>query len=283
MVARPPHARSGRSILLGCCLFLAVFLAMAAPEETAAQAPAGATPEAVQDAPETGRHPETYLDFALAGGLFMIPIGVCSLLWFSYFVERLGATRRSRVLPLPFILAVEELLEVSQLDLGKARSLCAAHPSAGARVLRAAVDSLDGPREDLEEAVNHTAQREIHRLRRNIRVFAVIAAVAPLLGLLGTVTGMIQAFREVAIEGLGSGEALAPGIYQALVTTAAGLLVAIPALLTYHWFMSRVDHHVRQLDDVVVEFVQRYRRQQGGSAATDGEGPGPGSAASREV
>ena len=96
-------------------------------------------------------------------------------------------------------------------------------------------------------------------MRRYIRVFAVIAAVAPLLGLLGTVTGMIQAFREVASSGLGSGQALAPGIYKALVTTAGGLVVAIPTLMTHYWMMSRVEGFVHRIDNLVVDFVEKFR------------------------
>jgi biopolymer transport protein ExbB len=209
-----------------------------------------------------GKHPETYLEFAVAGGWLMVPIGVCSIVWFAFLVERLVVTRRSRVLPAPFLTAARGLSR-GAVDLDEARAICDAHPSVGASVLRAALDSLDRTPEELDDAVNRVAQLEIHRLRRNVRAFSVIAGIAPLIGLLGTVTGMIQAFREVAIQGLGSGQALAPGIYQALITTAGGLLVAIPALLTYHWLMSRVDSYVRQLDDLVAGFVDNHRRHAG--------------------
>ena len=219
-----------------------------------------------------GDHPETYLEFAMSGGWLMLPIGICSLVWVTYLVERFLAVRRQRVMPAAFTESVALSLSATPLDLDEIRRLCAKHPCSAATILSVAVECVDAPRVELEEAVNHVAQREIHGLRRNLRLFAVIAAVAPLLGLLGTVTGMIRAFREVAIQGLGSGQALAPGIYQALVTTAGGLLVAIPALLTYHWFMGRVDQYVRELDDTVVEFVQTHRRQRGGAAA-DAERP----------
>jgi len=210
---------------------------------------------------ETKEHPDTYLEFAMAGGALMIPIALFSLLLATFFVERLWATRRNRVLPAPFLEGFRDAMNADVLDLDGLKRLCAANPSTATAILGVAIDSVDEPRELLDEAVNHVARREVQQLRRNSRFFAVIAAVAPLLGLLGTVTGMIQAFRQVAIQGLGSGQALAPGIYKALVTTAGGLLVAIPALLIYHWLMSRVDYNVRELDDIVVEFIQTYRRQ----------------------
>jgi len=203
-------------------------------------------------------HPESYLDFAFAGGWLMVPIGICSLLWLTFLGERLIYLRPSRVVPAVFTRQIEEL-EPGKLDRDGVEALCEANPCSAARVIHTAVEHIGETREEIELAVNNTAQREIHLMRRYIRVFAVIAAVAPLLGLLGTVTGMIQAFREVASSGLGSGQALAPGIYKALVTTAGGLVVAIPTLMTHYWMMSRVEGFVHRIDNLVVDFVEKFR------------------------
>ena len=210
----------------------------------------------------SAEHPKSYLDFAVAGGYLMIPIGVCSVLWLAFLVERLITTRRGRVLPARLWRALQDLPARGTADSGgiaEASALCEAYPSSAGRILRAALEKIRRPLSEIEQAVNNTAQREIHSLKRYVRLFAVLAAVTPLIGLLGTVTGMIQAFREVAIQGLGSGQALAPGIYKALVTTAAGLLVAIPALITYHWLMSRVDNFVHELDNLVTDFVEVHK------------------------
>ena len=188
----------------------------------------------------------------------MVPIGICSLLWLTFLGERLIYLRPSRIVPAVFTRQIEEL-EPGKLDADKVEALCEANPGSAARVIRTAVQHIGETREEIELAVNNTAQREIHLMRRYIRVFAVIAAVAPLLGLLGTVTGMIQAFREVASSGLGSGQALAPGIYKALVTTAGGLVVAIPTLMTHYWMMSRVEGFVHRIDNLVVDFVEKFR------------------------
>ena len=227
----------------------------AAKEAAATGQPvAGADGDAAED-----EHPESYLDFAFAGGWLMVPIGICSLLWLTFLGERLISLRPSRIVPAVFTRQIEDL-EPGKLDAEKVEALCEANPGSAARVIHTAVKHIGETREEIELAVNNTAQREIHLMRRYIRVFAVIAAVAPLLGLRGTVSGMIQAFREVASSGLGSGQALAPGIYKALVTTAGGLVVAIPTLMTHYWMMSREDSFVNRIHTLVVDFMQKIRR-----------------------
>ncbi|MEE3199235.1 MAG: MotA/TolQ/ExbB proton channel family protein [Planctomycetota bacterium] len=203
-------------------------------------------------------HPESWWDFVVFGGLLMYPIGICSLLWLTFLGERLIYLRPSKIAPAVFTRQIEQL-EPGKLDRDGVVALCEANPGSAARVIHTAVEHIGETREEIELAVNNTAQREIHLMRRYIRVFAVIAAVAPLLGLLGTVMGMIQAFREVAVMGLGGGKALAPGIYKALVTTAAGLVVAIPTLMTHYWMMSRVEGFVHRIDNLVVDFVEKFR------------------------
>ena len=222
---------------------------------------AAEAPRTLSDAPAAGAipvaddHPESYLDFAFSGGFLMIPIAVLSVIWLTFLIERLAALRRSRVLP--GALATDlSTLPPGDADQDSVERILSARESSCARIVRTAARHIDADRQEIEYYVNDAAQREVHKLRRFIGVFAVIASVAPLLGLLGTVTGMIQAFREVALEGLGSGQALAPGIYQALVTTAAGLIVAIPALITYHWFHARIDNYLHSINTLVVDFVE---------------------------
>jgi biopolymer transport protein ExbB len=204
------------------------------------------------------REPETYLDFAVAGGPLMIPIAFCSVLWMAFLVERLLATRRGKVLPQALATSLKTLGGAGDFDAVRASSVLDAHPSTAATILRTAIRHLDGPRQDLELAVNSVAQREARILRRYVRIFAVIASVAPLLGLLGTVQGMIQAFRVVSSVGLGAGRNLAPGIYVALITTAGGLLVAIPSLITYYWFIARVDRQLHEIDTLAIDLVEAH-------------------------
>ena len=251
-----------RELLLS--LFLSLTLAWVCTGLVVAQdggvPPAGETSAAAgsSEGEKGDEHPESYLDFAFAGGWLMVPIGICSLLWLTFLGERLIYLRSDRICPAAFARQVGELAP-GTLEEEAVKGLCAANPSSAARVIETAAEHISETREEIELAVNNTAQREIYLMRRYIRVFAVIAAVAPLLGLLGTVTGMIQAFREVASSGLGSGQALAPGIYKALVTTAGGLMVAIPTLMTHYWMMSRIENFVHGIDNLVVDFVEKFR------------------------
>jgi biopolymer transport protein ExbB len=221
-----------------------------APGPQAAPAPATPGPS------DAGyRHPETYLEFAIAGGPVMIPIGLASLFALAFLLERLWSTRRARVVPPRLVAALGAGGAAGGIPPAQVDALLLANPSAASRVLKAALGRLGRPRAEIEAAVNTAAQREVVTLRRNVRLFAVLSTVTPLLGLLGTVTGLIRAFRQVAMQGLGQGQAYAAGIYEALTNTAAGLIVAIPCLLAYYWLMGRVDRYVHQMDELVVGLV----------------------------
>ncbi len=234
------------------------------PAETAGEKAAAEkeAPGSTEAEPEpgvvTGKQPETLLEFTVAGGWLMIPIGLCSVVWLAFLFERLFVLRRRRVIPRELASAFAGLHRSPGLDRERLSVLLEAHPSAAATVLGAALDRIHLPRAEIEHAVNTVGQRELYALRRNLRLFAIVASVAPLMGLLGTVTGLIQSFREVAATGLGSGSSLAPGIYQALITTAGGLIVAIPSLLTYYWLMARVDHFAHEINNLVVDFVDQH-------------------------
>ncbi len=202
--------------------------------------------------------PKTYLDLAIAGGPVMIFLALCSIVFLAFLAERMVKTRRSRILPAPLLAALRG--EGSLRPREQVEAVCAAHPSAAAAIIETALEHLTDPYDELSRSVNNTAQREAHALRKNMRVLSMVATVAPLLGLLGTVTGLIGAFREVSIQGLGQGQAYAAGIYEALANTAAGLMIAIPALLAYHWLMARIDHGMHQIDFLVTDLIDARRR-----------------------
>lgn len=197
-------------------------------------------------------------DFVVKGGPVMIPIGLCSLVAFAVLMERLLSLRRRAVLPPQFVPNLSKVLRESAGDVHRALEYCRAHPSPLARVIGAGVKRLGEPVETLERHVQEAGEREALRLRRNLRVLSVIAAVSPLLGLLGTIFGMITAFQTVAASGeaLGKTELLAEGIYEAMITTAAGLIVAIPALVCYHWLAAKIDGLIMRLDQQAVEFLE---------------------------
>lgn len=201
--------------------------------------------------------PTTIWELTLKGGIVMIPIAICSLVAMALVVERFISLRRSRVIPRGFIESIQSML----VD-GPRRALdyCKASPSPIARVFEAALRRWDRPLDQVEKHITEAGLRETALLRKHLRGLSVIAAVAPLLGLLGTIFGMIKAFRTVAdnADALGRTELLAGGIYEAMVTTAAGLIVAIPTVLLYHLIAGRIDRLVMDMDAACIELAERH-------------------------
>jgi len=184
-----------------------------------------------------------------SGGVLMIPIAVCSFILVMFVLERAISLRRSRVIPGPFVKRFIKQLGDGELDRQRALELCAANGSPVAEVFAGAVRKWGRPAVEVEQAIIDSGERATNGLRRYLRVINGVATVAPLLGLLGTVVGMIRAFNEIAIsEELGRPKLLAEGIGEALLTTAAGLTVAIPALICYLFFVSRVDRLIIDID-----------------------------------
>jgi biopolymer transport protein ExbB len=197
-----------------------------------------------------GPIPTTSLWEALwAGGPLVIPIVVCSFVLVLVTFERMFMLRRGRVVPKMFVERL--LLQISEgaLDRNQAFDLCDDDPSLVAGVFAAAVRKWGKPAVEVEQAVLDEGERAANSMRKFLRVINCIASVTPLFGLLGTVWGMIVAFNEISGSGaMGRPEMLAAGIGTALMSTAAGLCVAIPALILYLFFVGRVDMLVTEID-----------------------------------
>ncbi|MEZ6118240.1 MAG: MotA/TolQ/ExbB proton channel family protein [Pirellulaceae bacterium] len=192
---------------------------------------------------------KTLFDVVRSGGPILIPIGACSMLLLVFAFERTISLRRNRVIPKPFVERFVLQLQEKQIDQDAALDLCNKSNSPIATVFAAAVKKWNRPSVEVEQAVLDTGERVANNLRKYLRLFNGISTVCPLLGLLGTVLGMISAFDAIATaEAMGKPELLASGISQALLTTAAGLSVAIPALICYLIFLSRVDKLVIEID-----------------------------------
>jgi len=190
------------------------------------------------------------------GGPLMIPIGLCSLILVAFVLERTISLRRGRVIPGPFIKRFLKQLDDGELDRETALKLCEENGSPVAEVLSGAVRKWGRPAVEVEQAIIDAGERSTNGLRRYLRVINGVATVSPLLGLLGTVVGMIRAFNNIATaDALGRPELLAKGISEALLTTAGGLTVAIPALIFYLFFVSRVDQLIIQIDSIGQEVV----------------------------
>lgn len=190
------------------------------------------------------------------GGLLMIPIGVCSFVLLVFVFERAISLRRGRVIPRPFVRRFLEQLREGQLTRDEAVKLCEENSSPVAEVFGAAVRKWGRPSVEVEQAIIDAGERVTNGLRRYLRLFNGVSTISPLLGLLGTVLGMIRAFNAIVTAGaMGRPELLANGISQALLTTAAGLSVAIPALIAYLYFISRVDRLIISIDSLGQQVV----------------------------
>lgn len=194
--------------------------------------------------------------FVERGGVMMIPLALCSLVAIAVASERLLVLRRSKVVPKGIKSRCDDAIE-GNLD---AESFRAAERNPAARVLAVGMENLGHSVDVVERHISAEGEHEIYGMRRGLRVLVVITAVAPLLGLTGTIFGMIRAFQTVAMssEALGKAELLAEGIYEAMITTAAGMLVAIPTLVLYHFLAGRVESLTHQLDRLAVDFVNQH-------------------------
>ncbi len=230
---------------------LMLILALAATGQAAAAPVGGATTDSAS-------YVQSVLDFVQKGGLMMIPIGLCSLITLTVLTERLISLRRRNVIPRDFLNGLTAAFGERYDDRDKALSYCQQNASPVAEVVAAGIKRLDDSPERFEKHVQEAAEREVLKMRKFTRLLSVIASIAPLMGLLGTMFGMIRAFETVATSAgaLGRTELLAQGIYEALITTAAGLLVAIPALLGYHWISAKVERLVADIDQTTVEFFE---------------------------
>ena len=190
------------------------------------------------------------------GGLMMLPIVFCSVVLMIFIFERTVSLRRGRVIPGPFVKRFILQLQEGQLKPDEALDLCIENHSPIAEVFAAAVKKWNRPCVEVEQAVLDAGERVANGLRKYLRIFNGISTICPLLGLLGTVVGMIQAFNAIATsDAMGRPEMLADGISKALLTTAAGMTVAIPAIIFYLYFVSRVDRHIIDIDAAGQEVV----------------------------
>lgn len=189
------------------------------------------------------------------GGYVMPAILVASIVALAFAIER-GVALRSSV-QTPRGLAEDVASRLSRGGTGAAAALVEGRDGALPKVLAATLGRLSDGRAGMEEAASAESYRALYELRRNVRPIGIVASVAPLMGLLGTVLGMIKAFDVASGGGLGRGQELARGIAEALLTTGAGLIVAIPALVAYHYFRARAEDFTRRSEADAASFIDR--------------------------
>jgi len=192
-------------------------------------------------------------EIVFAGGYLMIPILFFSVVAVAIVAERLWSLQRKKIVPPSLVAQVWQWHKANTLNEGHIDTLSKSSPLG--RVLAAGLVNLQQPREIMKESIEDTGRQVVHELERFLNSLGTIAAVTPLLGLLGTVIGMIKVFSKITSHGVGDPSILADGISVALLTTAGGLIVAIPSLIAYRYLRGKVDSLVLNMEEEALKMV----------------------------
>ena len=189
-----------------------------------------------------------------AGGWLMIPIILCSVISAAICVERFWTLRANQIAPRNLLAQVWNWVKNNELDAKRLRGLRSGSPLG--QILAAGVTNHRRGRDVMKESIEEVASHVVHELERYLNTLGTVAAITPLLGLLGTVIGMIRVFTSIKLEGTGNAAVLAGGISEALITTAAGLTVAIPSLFFYRFFQRRIDELVVGMEQEALKLIE---------------------------
>ena len=200
------------------------------------------------------------LEIVKAGGWLMEPIVVASIVSVAIFFERLWTLQTKRVAPASLTTEIWELVRQNQLDSRQIARVAQSSPLG--QVLAAGLAHRHSPREVIRESIEDSGRHAVHELERYLGPLGTIAAISPLLGLLGTVSGMIRTFTAITAQGVGNPTILASGISEALITTAAGLTVAIPSLIAYRYLRGRVEGLVVLIEKEATAFIEALLQHQ---------------------
>lgn len=203
------------------------------------------------------------VEIVKAGGWLMLPIILCAVLAMGIMLERFWSLKQERVIPQDLTARVWGWIKKNELTQSHIQSLHQGSPLG--QILAAGLVNRNRDRVVMKESVEDTGRHVVHELERYLDTLGTIAAISPLLGLLGTVLGMVEVFTAITTQGVGDPGALAGGISEALITTAAGLTVAIPSLIGYRYFRSRVDALVVQMEKEALKLVEAVQRRRDSS------------------
>lgn len=189
-----------------------------------------------------------------SGGWLMWPIMLCSVVAVSIIVERLWVLQKGAVAPKNLVAQVRQLVETQQLNQQNVTTLKNNSPLG--RILATALENMRSTHEVMKQAVEEAGRHVVHELERYLNTLGTVAAITPLLGLLGTVIGMIKVFASITAFGVGDPTVLAGGISEALITTAAGLSVGIPSLMFYRYFRGRVNALTVNMEQEAIKLIE---------------------------
>jgi len=188
------------------------------------------------------------------GGPLMIALLVCSVLSLAIIIERMFSLRKSRLMRIDILMEVE--MAIKKKDLTGALEWANKATSPMTKIAKVALINSDKPKEDLKASIEEAGRIEIPKMEKFMTILQTITVISPLLGLLGTVTGMIKVFQTIVTEGTGNATILAGGISEALLTTAAGLSIAIPTLIFYNYFNKKIEHLIVEMEHLSVTLFE---------------------------
>jgi biopolymer transport protein ExbB len=255
-------------LLLASSLLTVTTLAQEEPAGPSAE-PAPVATSTTEPVPEVKKPEKSQINFFKLmwdGGIFMIPIGIMSIVAVAMSIERAINLRRDKVIPPELVTSLGQLGSTATgFDPRKAYRICQQFPSTGATIIRTMLLKVGRPHSEVEHAVAESCQREADKMYGNVRWINLAVSVTPLIGLLGTVWGMIICFHDTAQldAGANRAEALAEGIYIALVTTLGGLMVAIPAAIVSHFYEGRIQTLMFQVEEMVFNILPQVERFEG--------------------
>ncbi len=200
------------------------------------------------------------LELVKSGGVLIWPLLLCSVISLAIICERFWSLQRKRIIPANMVRFVWEWHKKKTLDAKRLDMLKKSSPLG--RVLAAGLSNMEQSREIMKESIEEVGRHVAHDLERYLNTLGTIASISPLLGLLGTVVGMIKVFAVITTQGVGDPAVLAEGISEALITTAVGLTVAIPSLMFYRYFRGRVDELVVTMEQEAIKLVEVMHREQ---------------------
>jgi biopolymer transport protein ExbB len=200
------------------------------------------------------------LDFIIKGGVFIYPIIICSIISLTIFMEKIWSLKRNRVIPATFLSTIERLLKKE--DIAEALKLCGDNSSSISRIFSAGIKNYGKRREIIKERIEEVGRREAVVLGRYVEALATIASVSTLLGLLGTIAGMIKIFSVISLQSVVNPSTLAGGISEALYTTAAGLTVAIPTLIFYRYLSSKSNSLIVEMEECSAQMVELIKEKE---------------------
>ncbi|HET8864695.1 MAG TPA: MotA/TolQ/ExbB proton channel family protein [Gracilimonas sp.] len=198
----------------------------------------------------------SFFDLLVEGGVLMIPISILFMLTMYVIIERWRALNRSHVEPEKFLGTIESMLTSGKGGAANAMSYCDEFDKPISRIIKAGIKRLGRPLRDIEDAIDNAGKKEIFFLEKRMNWLATIAGVAPLLGFTGTVTGMIEAFMDIqSLQGNVNPSVLAGGIWEALITTAAGLIVGLIAYGFYNFLLGKINRSIFELENASADFL----------------------------